>query len=216
MMTETPDQTDEPQKEQRQIRDCGTTPIYLHHGTPYISVAKAVEKATYPDEDPGEASIKLIPEQYDELGVVPGQIMSGEFAKDGRSADNWRSIEETGDGEYVSYRVSLPDDVLDALGIEEDDIGSDVDENPLVRLFAGEGVIGIDRPDVREITISNDVDIVELLGPEAGRDYREVVENGRDPAEVAQEHQRSTEMVRKNVSRAKRRRRELEEAGYDL
>jgi len=46
------------------------------------------------------------------------------------------------------------------------------------------------------------IDIVELLGPEAGRDYRKVVINDRDPADVAQEHNRSKEMIEKTVRRA--------------
>ena len=62
---------------------------------------------------------------------------------------------------------------------------------------------------------TTDVDIVELLGPAAGQDYREVVINDRDPADVAQEHNRSREMVEKNVRRAKERKQELEDAGIE-
>lgn len=62
---------------------------------------------------------------------------------------------------------------------------------------------------------SVDVDIVELLGLEASRDYREVVITDRDTADVAQEHNRSQEMVEKNVRRAKDRERDLEEAGIE-
>ena len=80
---------------------------------------------------------------------------------------------------------------------------------------AGEGVIALGKPEVREITIDTDVDIVELLGPAAGQDYREVVINDRDPADVAQEHNRSQEMVEKNVRRARERKQELEDAGVE-
>ena len=40
--------------------------------------------------------------------------------------------------------------------------------------------------------------------------------NDRDPAEVAQEHNRSQEMVEKNVRRAKERKQELEDAGVEV
>ena len=142
------------------------------------------------------------------MGLLPVQLMFGEMAKDGRSGGRWRSVERTGEDGYYSYRVELSDEVLETLDIDPDD-----PEGGLVNLFAGEGVIALGKPEIREITIDTDVDIVELLGPEAGQDYREVVINDRDPADVAQEHNRSQEMIEKNVRRAKERKQELEDAG---
>lgn len=38
-----------------------------------------------------------------------------------------------------------------------------------------------------------------MMGPEAEKDYREIIVEGRDSAEVTQEHQRSTEIVKRNA-----------------
>jgi hypothetical protein len=65
-------------------------------------------------------------------------------------------------------------------------------------------------------TIEIDGDMIEPLGWEAERHYSEIVVGGPDPPEVAQEHQRSMEIVKKNVRRVKERKEDLEEAGYGV
>ena len=211
-MTNTPNETTEPDDEPVEIREYGTVPVYLARDgeQAVINISEAIQDATFPDEDPKDASLYFIPEEYEQMGLIPVQLMFGEMAKDGRSGGRWRSVEQTGTDEYSSFRVELSDEVLETLDIDPDD-----PEGGLVNLFAGDGVIALGKPEVREITIDADVDIVELLGPEAGRDYREVVINDRDPADVGEEHNRSQEMVEKNVRRAKDRKQDLEEAGIE-
>ena len=211
-MTNTPDDTTEPDDDPVEIREYGTVPVYLARDEqPVIKITKAIRDATYPDEDPSEASLYFIPEEYDEMGLIPAQVMTGEMAKDGRSGSRWRSVEKIGTSESQSYRVELSDEVLETLDIDPDD-----PEDGLVDVYAGEGVLGLGKPDIREITIDSEVDIIELLGPAAGLDYREVVINERDPADVAEDHGRTEGTVRKNVSLAKKRKQELEEAGIDV
>ena len=211
-MTNTTDETNEPDGEPIEIREYGTVPVYLaRDDQPVIKITEAIRDATYSDEDPSEASLYFIPEEYDEMGLIPAQVMTGEMAKDGRSGNRWRSVEKIGTTESQSYRVELSGDVLETLGIDPDD-----PEDGLVDVYAGEGVLGLGKPDIREITIDNDIDIIELLGPAAGRDYREVVINDRDVADVAEDHGRTEGTVRKNVSLAKKRKQELEDAGVEL
>lgn len=214
-MTDSPEETAAPQEEQKEIRDFGTTPIQLHNDVPKITITQAIEYAVYAEESPDDVSLYFTPEDYERLGMVPGQLLGG-VGKDGRTAANCRAVEKTGSDDHPSYRTSLSEDTLEALGIDPADITDDGTENPLVRLFGGEGIIAVERPEVKEITISSEVDLIGLLGPEAGRDYKAVVLDEKDISQVAQEHQRSQEMVEKNVRRAKERRKELEEAGYEL
>lgn len=211
-MTNTPQESNEQDSEKKEIREFGTVPIYFKGNTeiPLITITPAIRYATYPDEDPAEVSLYFTPEDYEEMGLIPAQLMTGEFAKDGRTGEQWRSVEKTG-AESPSYRISLGASVLETLGIDPQDA-----EDELVTIYAGEGVLAFARPDMKEITIDSDIDIFDLLGPEASRDYEAVVVDRRDPETVAEEHGRRVEFIEENVRIAKQRKQELEEAGIDI
>jgi hypothetical protein len=112
-----------------------------------VSITKAIRAAGL--EDGG--SFRFDPGAVDELGMVPA--MGSPSAADGRSEPLTRNIREEGTG-GSTLRLVLPDDVLEALGIDDDEVGGD---DPVeVTVWAGDQLLAFERSEERMVEIDRD------------------------------------------------------------
>lgn len=115
-------------------------------------------------------------------GIIAGALYKGDAAFDGRANKNWRSVIEQGRGPWVGYRISLTDEMIEALGGSPEN----AQDHP-VRLFAGDRTIALASPRARVVEVESDINISDLLPDQKWEDYKSVVINGETPEEVAKQ-----------------------------
>ncbi|PHQ45150.1 hypothetical protein DJ68_14690 [Halorubrum sp. C3] len=112
-----------------------------------VSITKAVRAAGL--EDGG--SFRFDPSAIDELGMVPA-LGSPETA-DGRSEPLTRNVRKEGTG-GSTLRLVLPDEVLDALDIPDEDVGGD--DPAEVSVWAGDELVAFERSEERTVEVDRD------------------------------------------------------------
>jgi hypothetical protein len=111
-----------------------------------VSITEAIRKAGL--EDGG--SFRFDPRAVDELEMVPA--MGAPDAVDGRSEPLTRNVRE--EGASGTLRLVLPDDVLDALEINDEEVGGD---DPVeVTVWAGDQLLAFERAQERTVEIDRD------------------------------------------------------------
>ena len=122
------------------IRHVQTAPIRADtNGTYRVTITAAIRAAGLGDG----ALFRYIPEEVDNLGVVPA--LGSEGGKG--SLRDQRTYTVEGAGETgTALRLSIPEVALDALGIDVEDIPGPGDDGkpPLVDVFAGDRMIAFD------------------------------------------------------------------------
>lgn len=121
------------------IREVETAPIRRQgteeHWSAIVSITQAIREAGL--EDGG--SFRFDPDAADELGMVPA--IGSEETVDGRRNPLTRNVKHEGSGNTL--RLVLPGDVLEALGIDPDEI--DWDDPPEVTVWAGDQLLAFER-----------------------------------------------------------------------
>ncbi|OYR71527.1 hypothetical protein DJ71_20495 [Halorubrum sp. E3] len=112
-----------------------------------VSITKAVRAAGL--EDGG--SFRFDPLAVEELGMVPA-LGSPETA-DGRSESLTRNVRKEGAG-GKTLRLVLPEDVLEALDISDDEVGGD--EPAEVSVWAGDQLVAFERSEERTVEVDRD------------------------------------------------------------
>lgn len=138
-----PDDVDIREVETAKLRRQGTE----EHWSVIVSITEAVRQAGL--EDGG--SFRFDPGAADELGLVPA--IGSEKTVDGRREPLTRNIKHEGAGGNT-LRLVLPDEVLEALGIDPDEI--DWDDPPEVTVWAGDRLLAFER--AGEQTVQLDVE----------------------------------------------------------
>jgi len=138
-----PDDVDIREVETAKLRRQGTE----EHWSVIVSITEAIRQAGL--EDGG--SFRFDPSAADELGLVPA--VGSEETVDGRRTALARNIKKEGAGGNT-LRLVLPDEVLEALGIDPDEI--DWDDPPEVTVWAGDRLLAFER--AGEQTVQLDVE----------------------------------------------------------
>jgi hypothetical protein len=112
-----------------------------------VSITKAIRAAGL--EDGG--SFRFDPAAIDELGMVPA--LGAPETVDGRSEPLSRNVRQEGTGGRT-LRLVLPDDVLEALGIDDDEVGGDAPVE--VTVWAGDQLLAFERSEERMVDIDRD------------------------------------------------------------
>jgi hypothetical protein len=113
-----------------------------------VSITEAIRQAGL--EDGG--SFRFDPAAIEEIGMVPA--LGSDETVDGRTQPLTRNIKREGKRESPSLRLVLPDEVLEALGITDDEIGGD---DPVeVTVWAGENLLGFERSEERTVAIDRE------------------------------------------------------------
>jgi len=112
-----------------------------------VSITKAIRAAGL--EDGG--SFRFDPLAAEELGMVPA-LGSPETA-DGRSEALTRNVRKEGAGGNT-LRLVLPDDVLEALDLTDDEIGGD--EPAEVSVWAGDQLVAFEPLEERTVEVDRD------------------------------------------------------------
>jgi hypothetical protein len=108
-------------------------------GRYHVGITPAIRAAGL-DSD---GMFRFIPEEADELGVVPAL---GSEEGEGHVRDNRTySVSYTGSKEDKALRLTVPDDALAALGIEPDPEAAQAGELPLLDVYAGDRMIAFGK-----------------------------------------------------------------------
>lgn len=120
------------------IRHVQTAPIREDtNGTYRVTITAAIRAAGLGSG----ALFRYIPEEVDNLGVVPALGSDGGAG----SVRDQRTYTVEGGGETGdALRLTIPESALDALGIDVEAIGTDDGMPPLVDVFAGDRMIAFD------------------------------------------------------------------------
>lgn len=121
------------------IREVEIVPIRRQgteeHWSAMVAITQSIREAGL--EDGG--SFQFDPDAADELGMVPA--FGSEETVDGRRNPLTRNVKH-GSGE-TALRLVIPKDVLEALGIDPDEI--DWDDPPEVTVWAGDQLLAFER-----------------------------------------------------------------------
>jgi hypothetical protein len=155
--------------EEIELRHVTTTPIRREKTQALIAVTKAVAVAG------PTGSYTWAPHLVDELGVLPAK--GSEKRRGGRGSKYARKIQRRGTKTSPSFLISLPDSVLDKLGLTLEEIGEadDADTPYMIDVYASpSGYLAV-RPQhtMRVRVAESDFD------PEAKPDDRERDDHGR-------------------------------------
>jgi hypothetical protein len=126
------------------IRHVQTVPIQYEDrgdgkGRYHVGITPAIRAAGL-DSD---GMFRFIPEEADELGVVPAL---GSEEGEGHTRDSRTySVRYTGSKEDKALRLTIPDDALAALGIELDSEAAQAGELPLLDVYVGDYMIAFDK-----------------------------------------------------------------------
>ncbi|AXR79910.1 hypothetical protein [Natrarchaeobaculum sulfurireducens] len=137
--------------EQAEIKRVETVTVRRHYDSndnwiPEMTITESVRKAGL---SPGD-SIRYIPGELEELGLVPAL---GFPKGDGRVDRFARKITRAGNERGDAYRANIPMHVLEAMGIEEHEIGGD---DPVkLTVYAGDRLLAFEPFDGREIPSLN-------------------------------------------------------------
>ncbi|MFW6382522.1 MAG: hypothetical protein ACOCZD_00605 [Haloferacaceae archaeon] len=112
-----------------------------------VSITKAIRAAGL--EEGG--SFRFDPGAVAELGMVPA--LGSPDTVDGRSEPLSRNIRQEGTG-GKTLRLVLPDDVLEALDIDDDEVGGDAPVE--VTVWAGEQLVAFERSEERTVEIDRE------------------------------------------------------------
>jgi hypothetical protein len=94
-----------------------------------------------------DAMFRYLPEEVDELGLVPAL-----GADDGKLPNDDRTYSVVGTGPTgETLRLQMPEDALDALGIDTDPETAQAGELPLLDVYAGDRMIAFDKSSARAI-----------------------------------------------------------------
>lgn len=163
-MSNTPRNTNEQPPEDVPIRHVQTVPLrYDDHTTGEgrftVGITPAIRAAGL-DVD---GMFRFIPEEADELGVVPAL---GSEEGEGHMRDNRTySVSYTGSKEDKALRLTVPDDALAALGIESDKAKAD-DNPPLLDVYAGDYLLAFGKSEA--ISVPTDTLPADFEGDEDG------------------------------------------------
>jgi hypothetical protein len=114
------------------------------HWSVIVSITESIRQAGL--EDGG--SFRFDPAAAEEIGLVPA--IGSETAADGRREPLTRNIKNEGEGGNT-LRLVLPDEVLEALDIDPDEI--DWDDPPEVTVWAGDRLLAFGRPGKQTVGI---------------------------------------------------------------
>lgn len=137
------EQTDE-HDENVPIRHVQTVPIRYEDrgdgkGLYHVGITPSIHAAGL-DAD---GMFRFIPEEVDELGVVPAL---GSDEGDGHIRDSRTySVRYTGSKEDKALRLTIPEAALEALDIEPDPEAAQAGELPLLDVYAGDRLIAFDK-----------------------------------------------------------------------
>jgi hypothetical protein len=90
----------------------------------------------------GDSMFRYVPEEVDNLGVVPALGSEGGegYVRDSRTY----SVRDNGN-KYASYRLTIPEAVLEALEIDPDPEAAKNNELPMLDVFAGDRMIAFGK-----------------------------------------------------------------------
>lgn len=97
-----------------------------------------------------DAVFRFIPEEVDNLGVVPA--LGSEDAS-GHVRDNRTYSVISGGATGDAFRLQIPEAALDALGIDTSTAAAETDDLPLLDVYAGDRMIAFDRSSAIAIPI---------------------------------------------------------------
>jgi len=121
------------------IREVGTAPLRRQgtdeHWSVIVSITEAIREAGLE----GGGSFRFDPAAVDELGLVPA--IGSEETVDGRREPLARNVKHEG-ADGSTLRLVLPGDVLDALGIDVEEI--DWEDPPEVTVWAGDQLLAFE------------------------------------------------------------------------
>lgn len=146
-MASTQPMTDDNDVEVREVQTAKVRREGTDKKSAIVSITKAIRAAGL--EDGG--SFRFDPRAIEELGMVPA-LGSPETA-DGRSESLTRNVREEGTG-GKTLRLVLPEDVLEALDISDDEVGGD--EPAEVSVWAGDQLVAFERSEERTVEVDRD------------------------------------------------------------
>ena len=132
------------------IREVQTVKLRHSKRSIVVRITDAIKAAGVED-----GSFRFDPYAVEEIGMVPAIAMEERI--DGRTDPLTCSIHHEGAGNTMS--VSLPSDVLEALGIDSDEINWD--NPPELNVWAGDQLLAFERPDERTVQVDRGNDSEE-------------------------------------------------------
>ena len=162
------DTTEADEAEEIELRHVTTTPIHREKTQALIAVTKAVNVAG------PTGSYTWAPHLAEDLGVIPAK--GSEKRRGGRGSKYARKVQHRGAKTSPSYLISLPDSVLDKLGLTLEEIGEadDADTPYMVDVYAAPGYFAVRPQHTMRVTVSD-----SDFDPEAKPDDRERDDNGQ-------------------------------------
>ncbi|HET7322756.1 MAG TPA: helix-hairpin-helix domain-containing protein, partial [Halococcus sp.] len=161
-----------------------TTPMMRSWGVTARLTAGVRQAGNGAEDDLG--AIKYLPELSDGLGsgVVPAIVTQ---YGDGRARDEAYSLSRiaanSGKSSSRGFEATIPDDVLDTLGLSEDDYEDvPLEDRPALTVYAGDHLLAFGRPGEREIAVDRKQTPVESaptltdiagIGPALAEELRE-------------------------------------------
>ena len=127
------------------IREIQTAKLRQAKGSVVVRITNAIRAAGLED-----GSFRFDPHAVEEIGMVPA--IGVEERIDGRTDPLASSIRFEGDGSVMM--LTVPQDVLEALEIDSDEINWD--NPPELNVWAGDQLLAFERPDERTLHIDRD------------------------------------------------------------